>query len=436
MGKQVKTPRFYVDIPTFLHAVGYGESFGNNTHGLKLLYMNPSNQNVTSVDDWGFSGAGNTNSWYTLARIGRAHFARTEYPINFMALLNHNYGYATSSDAGNGKIKLYAKSSDIDNFDNNFEEQFTEVNNILNSNCQEGTSGGPAVWIKPEYNGSTIFSFKEKNAIWSSFSASLDITENNNLTGYVPDVFKESATGFGLGSMVVGKYWDAPNSPDLSLTMSRRFEGIKTKKTMGGKVLSNIYYDGPTEWTMHGLKGDPTQISDIRKYPCFELDWAGSSSTANQLDGQQQEMGKGYYKWRAKSGLGRKGLRSWNLTFSYISEDNMWMAYEHSSVTPFDRTTTTNSDATYGDVPQDDGVYVSSYDQPDNSPVNPMLNDDSFNFVWNCTLGGTLPFIFQPDKTNKNPDQFSICTFNQKTLSVQQVAYNTYTLSVTIDEVA
>ena len=82
------------------------------------------------------------------------------------------------------------------------------------------------------------------------------------------------------------------------------------------------------------------------------------------------------------------------------------------------------------------------------SDPNPMFTDDSFNFVWNCTLGGTLPFIFQPNADqydasgnltqagNNNPDQFSICTFRQNTLSVRQVAYNTYTLSVTIDEVA
>ena len=66
--------------------------------------------------------------------------------------------------------------------------------------------------------------------------------------------------------------------------------------------------------------------------------------------------------------------------------------------------------------------------------TNPILADDSFNYVWNVTLGGALPFMFQPDNTNKNPDQFAICTFKENSLKVTQVAHNTYSISVTIDE--
>ena len=112
------------------------------------------------------------------------------------------------------------------------------------------------------------------------------------------------------------------------------------------------------------------------------------------------------------------------------------MAYEGSSVAPFARQDTFNA-YTETDVPQDNGTYVSSFDNgsPDESNTNPMLSDDSFNFVWNCTLGGTLPFIFQPDNTNRNPDNFSICTFRENTLSVTQQAHNVYKLSITIDEI-
>ena len=160
------------------------------------------------------------------------------------------------------------------------------------------------------------------------------------------------------------------------------------------------------------------------KYPPFELDL--SLSVDLDIDGSNV-----FHSWRAKSGLGRKGLRSWKLTFSYISEDDMWMAYESSSIAPFSDGDSGYDVTTDTDVPTDDGNSVASLTNP-----NPMLSDDSFNFVWNCTLGGTLPFIFQPDNTNNNPDQFSICTFRGNSLSVKQVAFNTYSLSVTIDEVA
>ena len=368
MGKQVKTPRFYVDMPTFLHATGQ-LGWDNGTGGANLLYMNPSNPYLTEVveaeEETPFSigdSADNT--------------PKTSFPVNFCALLNHNLGSNTNKFQLYGKHGLRAETTDV---------IFNPVNEILNSN-HEGDL------IDPTYNGTTIFDFTSDDEYWRSFSIYY-----NNFN--IIDVGTHQ-----LGSFVVGKYWDAPNSPDLSLTMSRRFDGIKKQKTIGGKTLANIYYDGPTEWTMnHPIDND---LNGTYKYPPFELD------TTAQVDTQ------GYrFDYRAKSGLGRKGLRSWNLTFSYISEDDMWMDNEVSSKVTSDSI--------------DDGEIPTGGSDP-----NPMFTDDSFNFVWNCTLGGTLPFIFQPDNTNNNPDQFSICTFRDNTLSVKQVAYNTYSLSVTIDEVA
>ena len=65
-----------------------------------------------------------------------------------------------------------------------------------------------------------------------------------------------------------------------------------------------------------------------------------------------------------------------------------------------------------------------------------MFTDDSFVAqVWNKTLGGALPFIFQPDSSNDNPDQFCIAKFDQDTLSIKQVAFRTYSFSIKIREV-
>ena len=357
MGKQVKTPRFYVDMPTFLHATGQ-LGWDNGTGGANLLYMNPSNPYLTEVveaeEETPFSigdSADNT--------------PKTSFPVNFCALLNHNLGSNTNKFQLYGKHGLRAETTDV---------IFNPVNEILNSN-HEGDL------IDPTYNGTTIFDFTSDDEYWRSFSIYY-----NNFN--IIDVGTHQ-----LGSFVVGKYWDAPNSPDLSLTMSRRFDGIKKQKTIGGKTLANIYYDGATEWTMYNN-------DEMYKYPPFELDSPDDVTDDTSLNK------------RAKSGLGRKGLRSWNLTFSYISEDNMWMDNELSNIIK------EGSTVNYQNL------------------SNPMLTDDSFNFVWNCTLGGTLPFIFQPDNTNSHPDQFSICNFRQNTLSVKQVAYNTYSLSITIDEVA
>ena len=355
MSKQVKTPRFYVDMPTFLHATGQ-LGWDDDNGGAELLYMNCANPRTKQVDTAG------TNE---VARIGNStdNTTKTSFPVNFCALLNHNLGSNDSKFKLYGKYGLTSTTTDI---------TFNPANEILNSNYFGDE-------INPLYNGTTIFDFASDNQYWRSFSIYYGIGNEIN-----------AETTQQLGSLVVGKYWDAPNSPDLNLTMSRRFDGIKKQKTVGGKTLANIYYDGPTEWTMNNADGT------TYKYPPFELDSIGDE-----------------FDQRVKSGLGRKGLRSWKLSFSYIAESDMWMENEVSNT-----------------------LISDGESNPENNDPNPMLSDNSFNFVWNCTLGGTLPFIFQPDNTNNNPDQFSICNFRENTLSVQQVAYNTYKLSITIDEVA
>ena len=326
MSKQVKIPRFYVDMPTFLHATGQ-LGWDSELGGAELLYMNCANPYLG-----------------TSFQIGADSNVKTSFPINFVGLLNHNLAGTDLIINGNGT-------------------QITPTASVINYDNSSVIT----------YNGTSIFSFTEDNQVWEKFTITIDDT-----------------TQYQLGSMVVGKYFDAPNSPDLNLTMSRRFDGIKRQKTVGGKTLANIYYDGPTEWTMNGPDGT------TYKYPPFELDATDSSQ----------------FDQRVKSGIGRKGLRSWNLTFSYITESDMWIDNEVSNVIVSDDTDFTNIEP------------------------NPMLSDNSFNFVWNCTLGGTLPFIFQPDNTNNNPDQFSICTFRENTFNVDQVAPGTYTVQVTIDELA
>ena len=42
MSRQVKTPRFYVDMPTFLHATGQLD-WAEGRGGAELLYMNCAN---------------------------------------------------------------------------------------------------------------------------------------------------------------------------------------------------------------------------------------------------------------------------------------------------------------------------------------------------------------------------------------------------------
>jgi len=353
MGKQVKTPRFYVDMVTFLHATGQLGWDSTSKGGAELLYMNCANPFLeleASEDPQVMFILGSTSN----------NPIKTSFPINFCALLNHNLGSDSNVFSITGKGGLDGT------LDVNLYEATTEILNSVSLSSSNIM-----------YNGTSIFTFREQNDYFNYFGLS-----------YLEDEFDDYT--HQLGSFVVGKYFDCPNSPDLNLTMSRRFDGIKRQRTVGGKTLANIYYDGPTEWTMNGPNG-------TYKYPPFELDTTGDE-----------------FNQRVKSGLGRKGLRSWKLTFSYISESDMWIDHEVSN-----------------------NIISDGLDPNDDTP-SPMLSDNSFNFVWNCTLGGTLPFIFQEDnsKTGNNPDRFAICNFRENSLSVQQVAFNAYSVSMTIDEIA
>ncbi len=50
------------------------------------------------------------------------------------------------------------------------------------------------------------------------------------------------------GSILLGTYYDMPHSPDLKLTMTREYGGIKTIETKGGASLSNTFYTSPPDW--------------------------------------------------------------------------------------------------------------------------------------------------------------------------------------------
>ena len=88
MGKQVKTPRFYVDMPTFLHATGQ-LGWDDSDGGAELLYMNCANPYTKEIDieaaeQVGAIGSSSNNT------------TKTSFPVNFCALLNHNLGSNTN----------------------------------------------------------------------------------------------------------------------------------------------------------------------------------------------------------------------------------------------------------------------------------------------------------------------------------------------------
>jgi hypothetical protein len=171
--------------------------------------------------------------------------------------------------------------------------------------------------------------------------------------------------------------------------MQIEFDGYDETETLGGSTLTNIRQTGSPVWSNDGKYNSPFSVGDF---------------SDNQYLG----------------GAKRNGRRSWSLKFSYIADTDLFS----SNYTDNNYIETTSD---YNDADKNTDGDAFEYN---------MFTDDSFVAqVWNKTLGGALPFIFQPDSNNDNPDQFCIAKFDMDTLSVKQVAFKTYNIAVKIREV-
>jgi len=204
------------------------------------------------------------------------------------------------------------------------------------------------------------------------------------------------------GTVVVGTYYDMPHSPDLKLTMTREYGGIKTIETKGGASLSNAFYTKPPMW---GNLGAWELNSEDTGYPNF-----------NPIPLTNQK-------------LSRSGRRIWDLNFSYLDDGDVFGSNQ--SVYPIydgDELLTYSPWGTFPISPDTDDD-LSSYD----TFTYNLLTDYNFYSQIHKTNGGQLPFIFQPD-VNDNT-QFAICKFDMKSFSFQQTAPGLYSVKMKIREV-
>ena len=202
--------------------------------------------------------------------------------------------------------------------------------------------------------------------------------------------------GADVGSVIVGTYYDMPHSPDLNLTMTRDYSGIKHIETKGGASLSNSFYTKPPAWGDLGAW-------EIGNYP---------------------ESVK----------LGASGRRIWDLSFSYLDDGDVFGSNQHIGMAVW--TGMVDIDAHEGD---DIDSNTSSFNK------NILTDDNFYSQVIHKTNGGQLPFIFQPNAPRLNAStgeyeggdntQFAICKFDMKSFKFEQVANGVYNMKLKIREV-
>ena len=219
-----------------------------------------------------------------------------------------------------------------------------------------------------------------------------------NGSSFVRITFGDIAVGGSIttnvGSIVTGTYFDMPHSPDLSLTMSREYGGIKTIETKGGASLSNAMWTKPAMWG---------------EYPAWELISPGSDHTIPKMGGVE---------------LSRSGRRAWDLSFSYLDDGDVFGSNQMIGL----HTAIQLADAGYS---ADDIADSNSTVFDVNN--NLLRHDNFFSQVIHKTNGGQLPFIFQPNKDDKT--NFAICKFDMNSFKFSQVANGVYNIKLKIREV-
>ena len=174
-----------------------------------------------------------------------------------------------------------------------------------------------------------------------------------------------------IGSIIIGSSWSPPHSPDLSVTLTHDYSGVKSTTTKGGAELTNSFYNGNPKW------GD--------SLGAWELGQAGTAQN-----------------------LSRSGRKIFDISFSFLSDSDI-----------FPETLNLATDA--ANNYEDDTLNTGT--------------DDFYGQVIHKLAGSALPFIFSPNKDSTALDNFSICKFDQSSFSFQQTAPNLYSVKMKIREV-
>ena len=244
---------------------------------------------------------------------------------------------------------------------------------------------GSAAHCRPDYNGFSIAtcSFANFDQIGGS-TRTIQLRFESGVWGADDLPTPYNGLDVQLSSFSFGVTYTMPHSPELNLTMTREMDGVKRIRTKGGSDLVDHRYIKPASWGSAGA---------------WEL----------------------YDETPTNQKLSRVGRRIWDLSFTHLQDSDVFPML--SSFAPYESTSAA------------DEVY-SSNPETDWHDDNTLLDSDNFfSQVIHKTNGGQLPFIFQPDSSNNNTDNFAICKLDQSSIQFKQVANGVYNVKLKIREV-
>jgi len=367
----VGTPRFYVDNTQFMLQSGAIDPSqitlkGENEKGLKLADLNPANYIIRE-------NSGSNDFEIYQVPTGTTDDTGEVHNINYVAVLGHNLTNCMS--------RLNFES--MGNWgDGNTPKYFHSTTSIINQ--PESTAE------HPDYNGFSI--------------GLVNQAPTEDKTHWFRVIMKDISIGgspvnwqdnLKVGAISVGHYFDMPSSPNMKLTMSIDY-GVDSKETTGGAILSNKRWTKAPDWLT----------------PAWMLTSNDEYGIAHSETGNFDSYHSGQFK------DSRTGRRSWNLSFSFMEDDDVFSPNLMPNINGINSGDFTDHEA---DV-ADNGVT--------------FRNQASFySQVLHKTMFGHIPFIFQPDNANNSPSGFALCKLDMKKFKIKQVSHKVYSMNLKIKEV-
>ena len=371
--QNVGTPRFFIDNYMYLRALGLDpEAYINETEDINNL----NNETFKTVLD-------NENAFILSPETAKILPRETGHSLRWFIPC----GEMIRSMDFSGNMKWYGAILNHNFGDCNVTLHWSQFSGAIESETN--------TYSAHDSNYNTILnidSYSEQqngSSIWFSDNVPTD----ERFTGfrlYGDTIGDEtSLNNLQVGAVSMGVMYTMPHSVDLDLSMQIEFDGYEEIETLGGSTLTNIKQTGAPVWSNSGQYNSPFSV--------------GEFSNNRYLDGAK-----------------RNGRRTWNLKFSFVSDTDLFSS---------NYMNTMHMETTSGYDDSDKNTNGDSFE------YNMFTHDSFVSQVWNKSLAGALPFIFQPDSNNNNPDQFCIAKFDMDTLNVKQSGFRTYSFSIKIREV-
>ena len=382
---QVKTPRVYLDFNNY-----YLNSNGLLHNPLDQIASEPNViQQFTYLDPYTtkehpivLDGLTNPADLFSLYHYGEdsGSFEIPNLKINDCAILSHELAFGGNASTGYNYTPV------------TMDRDGGYTNMAYDRNLEHLNALPVGTGFSPEAFGSSIWHL-DNSALYNVAAMGLIRSSSSGSTQLEHDDEVQAAS---IGAISMGEYIDFPQSPDMNVTMSREFDNVKTQDTISGKTFSNVTYQSPT--FCHG------------EQPFSAYNYEAPIN----VDGSINHLSKEYQRFR------RTGRRTWGVSFSMISADNMFHAFE-SGTMDTNVLTSGITDSTYGDISTWDSI--------------PILTDNPIFKLWTYTKGMMLPFIWQPDKDDCSSNGYAIAKIDGNSFEVQQESFERYSVSFDVVEI-